>query len=260
MGKRRRFFISALIIAGFFGLWETASRFYLVNPAFVPPFSRVTLNAYHMLREGGLSAHIRASLLRSFFGLGIGILLGIPLGFGLSSAYGKLKEILGTLTDVLAQLSPFLLFHIVILFLGIGEQSKICIIAWACLWPVAFNTAAGVDNIDRLILKAGRAFGSGRRELFFKVIFAASSPRIFTGIRISSGYALFMLVAAEMMGGRSGLGWLVQNYQVNFQLVNIFSIALIIALIGIAVDALMVFIQKRFIPYDIEEYINSSEA
>jgi NitT/TauT family transport system permease protein len=260
MRRIRRLLWSSTIILLFFALWEFSSRFYLVNPAFMPPFSRVVVNALRMFAQGKLADHILISLLRAFVGLVIAVVLGIPLGFILSSGYGKLRLALGTLTDVLAQLSPFLLFHILILFLGIGESVKFTIIAWACIWPIAFNTAAGVENIDRLIIKAGRAFGSSKRELFFKVILAAASPRIFTGIRISAGYSLFMLIAAEMMGGRSGLGWLVLNYQVNFQLENIFSIALVIALVGIVVDGIMVGIQRKLVPYDIQEYVNSSGA
>jgi NitT/TauT family transport system permease protein len=260
MGRAPKFLPGIFIILLFFALWEISSRFYLVNPAFVPPFSRVVVNAFRMLTQGRMAGHIGVSLLRAFAGLVIAIALGVPLGFVLASGYGRLRLALGTLTDLLAQVSPFLLFHILILFLGIGEPVKVTILAWACIWPIAFNTAAGVENIDRLIIKAGRGFGSGRRELFCKVILAAASPKIFTGIRISAGYSLFMLIAAEMMGGRSGLGWLVLNYQVNFQLENIFSIALVIAVIGIITDGIMVLIQRRFIPYDLQEYVNSSGA
>jgi len=267
MGKKFRldlprvkhFFISSAIILIFFGIWEGASRLYIVNPAFVPPFSRIAANAFRMLVYRGLGNHIRVSLFRAFTGAALAVLLGIPLGFLLSSAYGKIRLALGTLTDILAQLSPFLLFHILILFLGIGEGVKVTIITWACIWPVAFNTAAGVESMDRLIVKAGRAFGSNRWELFHKVILHGAAPRIFTGIRLGAGYSLFMLVAAEMMGGRSGLGWLIVNDQVNFQLENIFSTALVIALIGILVDACMAFVQKRLIPYELEEYVNSTE-
>jgi NitT/TauT family transport system permease protein len=91
------------------------------------------------------------------------------------------------------------------------------------------------------------------------VILHGAAPRIFTGIRLGAGYSLFMLVAAEMMGGRSGLGWLIVNDQVNFQLENIFSTALVIALIGIGIDACMALIQKRIVPYELEEYVNSVE-
>jgi NitT/TauT family transport system permease protein len=260
MEKIRYFFLSVFIIVLFFVLWETASRLYIVNPAFVPPFTKVMFNAVRMLVSGGLAFHIRMSLFRAFLGTLIAVILGIPLGFFLSPVFTKIRLALGTLAELLSFLSPFLLFHILILFMGIGESVKVTIIVWACIWPVAFNTAAGVENIDALLLKAGRAFGGGRIKLFFKVMLPAAAPRIFTGIRLGAGYSLFMLVAAEMMGGHSGLGWLIINDQVNFQLENIFSTALIIALIGIMTDGFMAFIQKRLIPYELEEYVNSSGA
>jgi NitT/TauT family transport system permease protein len=92
------------------------------------------------------------------------------------------------------------------------------------------------------------------------VILPAASPKICTGIRLAAGYALFMLIAAEMMGGVSGLGWLVAYEQVYFRIENIFSITLVIAALGILVDGFLILIQKTFIPWNLEQYMNSAEA
>jgi NitT/TauT family transport system permease protein len=260
MGKKQRFLLAAGIIVLFFALWEISSRLSLVNPTFVPPFSRVAANACAMLVSGNLFGHIGISLFRSLAGTSIAAVLGIPLGFALALGCERFKISLGTLADVLAQVNPFVLYHILILFMGIGEDVKVTIIEWACLWPVVFNTVSGVENIDRLILKAGRGFGGGRFRLFVKIILPAASPKIFAGIRISAGYSLFILIAAELMGGKSGLGWVILNNQANFQLENIFSIALVIAVLGILLDLLLESVQKRFFPAEIQEYVNSSGA
>jgi NitT/TauT family transport system permease protein len=260
VGTVQKRLAAAAIILLFFALWEASSRLYLVNPAFVPPFSNVARNVWRMAVHKDLLHHVALSLFRASLGTAIAAALGIPLGFLASGGCERFRIALGSLMDVLSQVSPFILFHVLILFMGIGELPKVTIIAWACVWPVLFHTADGVEHIDRLLLKAGRGFGGGRLALFFKVILPAVSPKVFAGIRISAGYSLFLLVAAEMMGGESGLGWLVSNEQRNFQIENIFSIALVIALLGILVDGTMVCIQKLLVPYDLQEYVNSSQA
>jgi NitT/TauT family transport system permease protein len=260
MGRIQKTFTGILIIALFFALWEIASRLYWVNPAFVPPFTNVVSNIYRMFLHRNMAYHIAMSLYRSAVGVAIGTILGVPLGFLLAAGFEKLRIALGSLADILAQVNPFVLFHVLILFLGVGEAAKITIVVWACIWPVMFNTVAGVENIDRTLLRAGLGFGGSPLDLFFKVILPAAAPKIFTGIRISAGYALFILIAAEMMGGRSGLGWMIGNEQTYFRIENIFSLALVIAVLGILVDGLLQLIQRRLIPGDMQQYMNSLEA
>ncbi|MDR3114235.1 MAG: ABC transporter permease subunit [Treponema sp.] len=259
MTKTAKRALSIVIIALFFGLWEGAARFEGTRSALLPPFSRVLANLYVLFRTRNLAVHIGVSLCRVSAGIALGALFGIPLGFLLGTARERWGICLGALWGILAQVNPFLLYHGLISFLGIGETVKVSILCWGCLWPVAFNTAGGVEAVDRTLLKAGRAFGGGKGFLFFTVILPASAPRICGGIRIAAGYALLMLTAAEILGARSGLGWLVLTEQVYFRMANLFSIVLISALLGVSLDACLGFIQKKIIPYELEGYINSSE-
>jgi NitT/TauT family transport system permease protein len=264
MTKAAKLAISVLVIALFFGLWELAGLIEGSRAALLPRFSRVLKNTLAMFQNRNLAGHIAASLCRLLPALALGVLLGIPLGFLLGAARGRLGICLGALWTLLAQVNPFLLYHMLLSFLGIGETVKITIILWGCLWPVAFNTAGGVENIDRTLLKAGRAFGGGKVFLFFTIILPATAPRIWGGIRIAAGYALLMLTASEILGARSGLGFLILTEQYYFRIVNIFSIVLISALLGVSLDACLAFIQKKFIPYKkdghkMDGYVNSSE-
>ncbi|HWQ79522.1 MAG TPA: ABC transporter permease [Anaerovoracaceae bacterium] len=248
--------IGILII--FLALWELASRLSLVNPVFLPPFSAVLANTFKMFADDAITYHLLFSLSRAAVGFATAVAVGLPAGFFMAAGGRRMKLVLEPLADVLAQINPFILLHLLVLFMGIGEPAKITIVFWACVWPIVFNTAAGVAAVDRLLLKAGRGFGSGRYELFRKIILPAASPKIFSGVRIGAGYSVFMLIAAEMMGGRSGLGWLILNDQVNYQIRNVFSIALVIAILGVVIDVAMELVQKKLMPYDVHEYVNSS--
>jgi NitT/TauT family transport system permease protein len=244
MGKSKTVLWGAAVVLMFFLVWELVSTLQWVNPLFIPPFSKIVKNTCSMLLHKSLARDIAVSAGRAAAGTALAVILGVPAGLVLGLPYRALRSVLGSLTDVLSQINPFILFHILILFLGIGEPVKITIIVWAALWPVVFNTASGIEDSDRILFKAGRAFGGGRITFFYKVVLPAAAPRIFSGIRIGAGYSLFMLIAAEMMGGKSGLGWQILNYQVSFQIENIFSIALVIALLGIFFDGLIAGIQK----------------
>jgi NitT/TauT family transport system permease protein len=149
--------------------------------------------------------------------------------------------------EVSSQINPFILFHVLILFLGIGENIKIIVIAWTCIWPIMFSTISGLQNIDSLIIKSARSFGITRWKLLYKVSLPAAGPMIFTGLRISAGYSFFMLIAAEMMGCTSGLGWFILYSQENYRVPDLFAAAIVIALLGFGLDVLMQYIEKKVI-------------
>lgn len=236
-----------VIILIFIAIWETAPRLQWVNPFFIPPFSEVVKTGWKLTAAGTLPFHAVISIERACGGFAAAILLGIPLGVILGSWFERLKRVLEPVLEVLSQINPFILFHILLLFLGIGETVKIMIIAWTCIWPIVFCTVAGIRNIDPLLVKAARAFGINRWRLLTGVTIPAAGPAIFTGLRISAGYSLFMLIAAEMMGCASGLGWFILNSQENYKVPDIFAAALTIALLGLGLDALLHSLEKKWI-------------
>lgn len=246
-----------LTVIIFLLIWEAASRLELVNPLFIPPLTEVIKTTWEMAVSGILFEHAGISLFRALTGFLISLAVGIPLGLLLGGWFRKLRLALGSLLEVFSQTNPFILFHIVMLFLGIGEAPKVTIIAWTCTWPVTFSTISGIQNVNTSVMKAARGFGLGRVELFYRIVLPAAAPAIFTGIRLSLGYSFFMLIAAEMMASNSGLGWLIIVSQENYDILKIFSAAAVIAFLGLATDALMDAVEKKFIPAGVEEVLNS---
>ncbi len=229
------------------GMWEFVSRMQWVNPFFIPPFAEVIRSAWRLTSAGVLPWQTLISLERALAGLVIAIVVGIPLGILVGNWFRLVGSALEPVLDFCAQINPFIFFHIILLFLGIGEMTQITMIAWTCIWPIVFSTMAGIRQIDPSIIKATRAFGVTRFQLIYKVTIPAAGPAIFTGIRISAGYAFFMLIAAEMMGCSSGLGWFIRNSQDNYQVTHIFAGAIVIALLGLGVDLILQAIEKRLI-------------
>ncbi|MDF2876122.1 MAG: binding-protein-dependent transport system inner rane component [Sporomusa sp.] len=231
-------------------VWEISARLGLVNTMFIPVFSTVLVAIKDLIIAGTLLPHIAISLQRSLGGLAIAVAIGIPLGFIMGGWFRKLETALGPLFELAAQANPYILFHVIILFLGIGEAAKLAIIAWICIWPVLFNTAAGVRHIDADLLKAARSFGLTRWSLFYKVVLPAAGPSIFTGLRLSAGYSFFLLIAAEMMGSSSGLGWFLIYSQENYNIEWIFSGVVVIAVLSISIDTIFKYMEKRIVVWN----------
>ncbi|MNP47211.1 putative aliphatic sulfonates transport permease protein SsuC [compost metagenome] len=125
------------------------------------------------------------------------------------------------------------------MFLGAGELTKVTVIAWACVWPIMFSTLSGILHADGDTVKAARSFGLSRVQLISKVLLPMAFPSILTGVRLAAGYSLLFLVAAEMMGASSGLGFLIYRAQHNYQIVEMFSGVLVIAVLAVVLDSFM---------------------
>ncbi|MFD2838368.1 ABC transporter permease [Azotobacter vinelandii] len=139
-----------------------------------------------------------------------GLLLAIVSGVGLGLLMGgfrRLEALVDPLLQLFRQTSALALFPVFILFFGIGELSKVAIIFWASFWPILLSTISGVKQVDRLLIDSARSMGASRAFLFVKVVLPAAAPSIFTGVRLAGAYCVTALVAAEMIGAHSGLGF-----------------------------------------------------
>lgn len=239
----RRIILLAIVLLA----WETLPRLGVINPLFIPPLSGVITALRELAGNGEMATHAAISLQRAALGFAAGAVLGLPLGLVLGGWFPRLQTALEPLMELFAQANPLILFHVIILFLGIGEAAKTFIIGWLCLWPVTFATITGVRTADPTLLKAARSLGLGRAGLFVRVTLPAAAPSIVTGLRLAAGYAFIMLIAAEMMGASSGLGWLVIQAQESYHITRIFAGAFVITLLAITADWLLKLLGGRFL-------------
>lgn len=240
---------SAWPIVALLALWEGLPRLGWLDPLFVPPLTRVVGAAWELQALGLLGPSTLVSLQRAAGGFGLGVAAALPLGFVLGGWFPRVTAGVEPLLGLFAQANPLLLFHVVILFLGIGEAAKLFIIAWLCLWPVTFSVLQGLRDVDPVLVKAARSLGLGKLALFGRVVLPSAAPSILTGVRLSAGYAFLMLVAAEMMGASSGLGWLVIQNQESYHAPRIFACAAVVTLMSAAADRLLRVLQRRLLAW-----------
>ncbi|MFI2650231.1 ABC transporter permease [Micromonospora fulviviridis] len=226
-------------------VWEAAPRAGLVDRVFLPPLSEVLTAWWALLRNGQLADHVGASLTRSLTGLALAVAAAIPLGL-LIGWYRPLADLLSPLLEVFRNTAALALLPVFVLILGLGETSKIALVVYACSWPILLNTIAGVKGVDPLLVRSARSMGLNHLRLFQKVILPAAVPTIFTGVRLAGAYSILVLVAAEMVGAKAGLGYLINYAQYNFAIPDMYAGIITISAIGLVVNQLLVAGERRF--------------
>jgi NitT/TauT family transport system permease protein len=233
------------VIVIFLALWEALPRTGLVEPAFLPPLSEVLATGWSLIETGELLQHVQASLSRSLLGFSLSILYAVPLGL-LLGWYKGVARTLSPLLEALRNTAALALLPVFILLLGIGETSKVALIVYACSWPILLNTVSGVRNVDPLLVKSARTMGLGPVQLFRKVILPAAVPTIFVGIRLAGASSLIVLVAAEMIGAKAGLGYLIIYAQYNFQIPHMYFGIITITVIGVLFNGFLQAVERHF--------------
>jgi NitT/TauT family transport system permease protein len=224
--------------------WELAPRIGVVDRVFLPPLSDVIEALQQLLASGALVKHAVASILRSSSGLALAILIGVPAGLVIGSSR-RIAEFIGPLLEIFRNTAPLALLPVFTLILGIGETSKVAMVLYASAWPILLSTVSGVTTIDPLLVKAARSMGLTPLRLFVKVILPASVPTIFTGIRLAAAHSILVLIAAEMVGAKAGLGYFVNAAEFNFQIPQMYAGILMLSLLGFLANFALVRIENR---------------
>jgi NitT/TauT family transport system permease protein len=227
----------------FLAAWEFAPRLGLVEPSLVPPFSEVVRSGFRMVANGIIFEHIGASLVRSLSGFFLALVYSLPLGLAIGWSK-RVSEVVNPLLELARNTAALALLPVFILLLGIGEASKIALVAYACSWPILLNAIAGVRGVDPLLVRSARTMGVDGFRLFQKVLLPASVPTLFVGIRLAGAASVLVLIAAEMVGARSGLGYLVQASQYNFQIPEMYVGIVTITLTGLAINTALQLLER----------------
>jgi len=195
-------------LIGLLALWEALTRVGWIPALFLPSPLGVLRELWGMAASGQLVLHLAASLRRLLLGFGAGALAGVTVGI-VTGFFARAEAVGQPLIAATFPIPKIALLPLLILWLGIGEPSKVAVIALGVFFPMAINTYAGVREADPLLVRAAVAFGAGRWSVIRKVILPSALPMIFAGLKLGAGTALLLLVAAEMIAADSGIGFLV---------------------------------------------------
>jgi taurine transport system permease protein len=243
---------ASVTIASLFAAWAISAHFRLLPALFLPSPVEVGRAFLTVARDGFVDAtlwqHLGASLGRVFAALVGATLVAVPVGFAIgSSRIGR--GIFDPIIEFLRPIPPLAYLPLVIIWFGIGEPSKVLIIAIAMLAPIVISTASGVKGVDQDRLNAARSLGATRAQLLRHVVLPSTLPAILTGIRIALGAGWSTLVAAELVAASRGLGFMIQS-AAQFLVTDVVLMGiLVIAAVAFALEALLRWIERRLVPW-----------
>jgi len=236
-------FIAVLLV-----MWEMAVATGTISSLSVPRMSEILATWWRLTLSGELLRELGDSLWRMFvgyfFGVSLGVLLGLLMGY-----FRLFYNLLEPITEVLRPIPSPAYLPIVILFLGIDDEMKIFMIAFASLFPVLINTYSGVRSVDPIQLQTARTFGVAGRKLVWQVVLPAASPYIFAGMRVSLAVALIVMVISEMVAASSGIGYFILSAQRGFKIREMFAGVLTLAVVGYVLNRLFVAIENRVLAW-----------
>jgi NitT/TauT family transport system permease protein len=226
-----------LVLLAIIGLWWAAVVY--TESVIFPTPAQVVTGTMELIEDGTLWEHIGASLFRVGAGFGIAVLVAVPFGLWMGRVDGAFRTF-NPIIQILRPISPIAWIPIAILWFGVGNVSPIFLIFISAVYPMIVQTAAGVHTIEKRYLRAAENFGVSRSVLFRQVIIPAVLPEMIVGMRIGLGVAWLVVVAAEMIALRSGLGYLImdsRNAGNRYDLV--IAGMIVIGLIGLILDGAM---------------------
>ena len=200
--------VPLLLLAVF---WQLMSMSGLLPAAVLPSFSSVVAALASLVTSGEIFPHTAASFLRA----GAGLLLAVVFGTALGLAMARVRAIQRSVEPILLSIYPVpkpALIPLFMVWLGIGDVSKIAVIALSCLVPVVISSFNGARAVDDILLWSARARGTPEHRLLWRVVLPAALPQIATGVRTAIAIALIVMVSSEFISAEHGLGYLIFSY------------------------------------------------
>lgn len=241
-------FRSLLLPVALILLWFTAARMEWVNQYLLPPPERVWAAAIDLVERGLLAEHIGASLKRVFAGFGLTVLAAFPLAV-LNALMKPVHGYLRLLLEGLRVTPPLALVPLLILWLGIGEASKLAVVMLASFFPVYMNTLGGINDADRRLMELAQTLDLKRRDRVVHILLPAALPSIVTGLRLGFGYSWRALVGAELIAASAGLGYLIIDSSEMARTDRVMVGVLAIAVLGAATDRVFRLFAERLISW-----------
>lgn len=244
------------VLAVIFGLWETISRAGLVNQFLFPPPTQVFTDTVEAFTNppyntgAGLLFHIGKSAYRAVVGWVIGVVVGVVFGIAVEW-WNKPGSVATAILEFLRPIPVILFLPVLVLIFGIGDVSRIIVIAWASFIFVAINTIFGVRTAKQALLPdVVRTFGGTDTQVLAHSVFGLSLPQIVAGARQAVGIALVLMVASELILSTDGLGWFILFMRRSLFPAEMYGAILIVGILGLVFGTLFELLQRRILrPY-----------
>jgi len=234
----------------FFAVWQVVAMLNqqakIVNPLFLVPPLDLRHTLVRQWHEGLLVADLKASLSAASQGYVIGCLLGLLTG--IMAGYRQMAQRLwDPVVQIFRPIPPLAFLPMFILYLGIGELTRVLFIAYSVYFYTYMSAMQGVRHVDPLHVRAALSLGASHRRIFWSIILPGSMPHVMTGLRVSAGMSLFVLVAAELIAADAGIGYRIMWARQYFEVDTMLFDAFLIGFLGFMIDTAMRRLERRIL-------------
>lgn len=235
-------------LAALLALWEWAARTGNISALFFPPPTNVIARLGHLIQNGVLAGHLGATLSRISAGLVLGGAAGLLLGWRLGT-WQQLKAVVDPLIAAVHPIPKISVLPLVMIVLGIGEASKVAVVALACFFPVVINTMAGVSQIHPVHFEVARNYGARRWQLLARVVLPSSLPLVLAGFRLALNTALLLSIAVELVAAQTGLGAMIWLAWQTLRTEELYAAILVTSLLGIGFNLVLQALSRWWVPW-----------
>jgi NitT/TauT family transport system permease protein len=236
--RRRERILSFASPIGLLLLWEIAGRLGFIDVRFFPVPSAIITVLVRMVISGELIEHVLISLQRISLGFLLGgipaVIVGISMGI-----WRPVRALIDPLISALFPIPKSAIVPLILLIFGLGEMSKVVMVAIGVFFPIAINSTAGVLQINPIYLDVGKSFKASRWDTFRTIALPGALPFIMAGVKLGAGISLILIAVTEMIGAKSGIGYLIWSAWETFAVAKMYVGLFTIALIGFAVTFLL---------------------
>jgi ABC-type nitrate/sulfonate/bicarbonate transport system permease component len=236
--RRRDRILSIASPLGLLLAWELAAQSGLIDVRFFPAPSSIIGKLVEMAGSGELTENVLISLQRIVLGFLLGgvpaIVIGIAMGI-----WRPIRAIVDPLIVATYPIPKSSLLPLILLIFGLGEMSKVMMVAIGVFYPMAINATAGVLQINQIYLDVGKSFKASPWDTFRTIALPGALPFIMTGVKLGAGLALILIAIAEMVGARSGIGYMIWSAWETFAVAKMYVGLFVIALIGFAISLML---------------------
>jgi NitT/TauT family transport system permease protein len=231
--------------------WELVRATGMIDPRSLPAIGAVLQSMMSSLAGADdLLPSMLATLQSWSLGLAMASVLGVLAGMTLALS-PTIEIVTRPVVEFLRPIPSVALIPIALLTLGIGLPMQLFMIVFAAIWPVIFATKAGVESVDPRQLEAGRAFNLTPLESMLRIVLPAALPSISTGIRTAAAIALVLTITVEMLVGRQGIGFFMENVRLNGLVTEMWSAILLTGIVGSLVNGLFVALEQHLLPWSV---------
>ena len=223
-------------------LWEFAGH--MIDSMLIPPLSRIGTAWWKLLLSGKLLANLTLSLWTLAAGFFLAVFIGILIGV-LMGRFRGVEHFLDLYVNALMSAPTTAFVPVLILWFGLGVESRIAVVFQFAVFVIIINTMTGVKQVDGTFVEMARSFGAKEREVFFKILLPAALPAIMAGVRLGMGRAVKGMVTAEMLLTLTGIGGMIMQYGSAFATDSLFAVILTILLVAMITMKLVQRVDQR---------------